>query len=308
MAQRTRLESKPFTPEDNMATKAAIQKYLDQFPRWRKQPEGFMDYIARAGKDITDHPTGLRVFTEQMLRENRLCENQEYRAAFNEFWSNALEDHWGYRSEAAEGFLTNAITSAGYPAVTVELIEYYWPEIKPKLSPSEDFRAHQRKLAQDAKDAADRPVLTAQLLQHFKENLQAEIRRTGDVQKNIPAHMERETTRLSQLTVDQLRNDVAGLSVDNTAVSVKNARLIGLGVTELRKEVSKQTTPAAYNAPTQAYGNNGHKRLPPTYNGKPWTTKLIYNMTPREQSEVMRLYGGSNIDKACAANRAKGIR
>ena len=290
-----------------MATKAVLEKYINHFPRWARQPEAFMNYITRAGADISDHPTALRVFFDQMLQEGRLCENRSYREAFNEFWSNPLEDHWGYRSDAAEEMIAKFLADS-CQALTVANIEYVWPEIKPKLSVSAEFQAHQRAQAQSAKDAADRPVLTAQLLHNFEANLDAEIRRTGDVQKNIAAYLDRETARLAQLSVAQLRAEVAGLTVDNTATIVENARLQGLGVNELRGEVRKQAPAQPYAPPTQTYGGNGHKPLPATYNGKPWTTKLLYNLSPLELDSVMKLYGGPVLDKACAANRAKGIR
>ena len=101
-----------------MASKSAIEKYINQFPRWANQPEAFMGYITRVGKDISEHPTALRVFFEKMLSENRLCENRDYRAAFTEFWENPVEDHWGYKSTSAEELLTKAITNAGSGSAT----------------------------------------------------------------------------------------------------------------------------------------------------------------------------------------------
>ena len=290
-----------------MASKSAIEKYINQFPRWANQPEAFMGYITRVGNDISEHPTALRVLFDQMLQEGRLCENRSYREAFNEFWSNPLEDHWGYRSDAAEEMIAKFLADS-CQALTVANIEYVWPEIKPKLSVSAEFQAHQRAQAQSAKDAADRPVLTAQLLHNFEANLGAEIRRTGDVQKNVAAYLDRETSRLGHLSIQQLRQESQALVVDNTKVDVENARSMGLGVTELRAAARAEQPPQQYQPRRQAYGNNGnYKPLPPTYKDQPWTYRLLYSMSGRELDAAMKDYGPA-LDRAVAANKAKGIR
>jgi hypothetical protein len=249
------------------------------------------------------------VFIKQMAQEGRLHENPDpLRVMFDEFWSNPLADHWGYQCDASEHMLTDAAIE-DFGTLTLDSLERTFAKIRGRLGASQEFLVHQRQVAQAAKDAAERPVLIEQLLKHYESNLRAEIRRTGDVQKNVAAYLDRETARLNKLTIQRLRTEAHVLNVDDTAIIVENARLMGLGANELRDEVRKQNARQSYAPPAQAYGSNGFKPLPPTYDGgKPWTTKLLYNLAPCELDRIMKLYGGPNLDKACAANRAKGIR
>ena len=185
-----------------------------------------------------------------------------------------------------------------------------WPDIKPQLTLSSEYQAHQRKLAQDAKDAADRVTITAQLLQSFENKFRAARRRDGDIQKlhTLPQYLDQEKARLNRLTIQQLRAESQALVGDNTATDAHNARLNGLGVQELREAARAEQPPQQYQPPRQAYGNNGnYKPLPPTYKGEPWTYRLLYSMSARGLDAVMKDYGPA-LDRAVAANKAKGIR
>src|SRR5208337_4673370 len=126
-----------------MATKAAIESYLNMLPQWRDQPEGLLGQLARLGATVETNPQAMAAFLDKMRLDGRLRENPEYRDAFNEFWENPIEDHWAYQTEAAEELLVRLLR--GEP-VTVANLESVWPSVKPRLGTNEAYSKHVRKL------------------------------------------------------------------------------------------------------------------------------------------------------------------
>ena len=193
--------------------------------------------------------------------------------------------------------------------ISVENLEHVWPSVVPNLGKTLAAQAADRQAKQNAANAEVRATLIPQLLRAYEAAFRAQQRRTGDVQANVGRTLDRETERLKGLTVDQLRAEMKGLEVDNTAAVAEKNRLMGLGVTDLRIEAAKQNPPQTYQPPRQAYGNQNvsYKPLPATYNGLEWTYRLLYKMEPRELDRLMKEYGPA-LDRAVAANKAKGIR
>lgn len=49
-----------------------------------------------------------------------------------------------------------------------------------------------------------------------------------------------------------------------------------------------------------------YRPIPPTYNGKAWSSKLLHQMSSAELRRVLSLYGYNQINNACAETRAAG--
>lgn len=54
----------------------------------------------------------------------------------------------------------------------------------------------------------------------------------------------------------------------------------------------------------------GHnvKPLPPGYQGRPWTNKLLHALSASELHRLIQTYGANQINAAVTANAAKGIK
>lgn len=49
-----------------------------------------------------------------------------------------------------------------------------------------------------------------------------------------------------------------------------------------------------------------YRPIPPTYDGQPWTNKLLHQMSAPELKKVLALYGHEQVNAAVANARAQG--
>lgn len=50
------------------------------------------------------------------------------------------------------------------------------------------------------------------------------------------------------------------------------------------------------------------KQLPPSYQGRPWTNKLLHALSASELHRLIQQYGANQINAAVAMNAARGIK
>lgn len=48
-----------------------------------------------------------------------------------------------------------------------------------------------------------------------------------------------------------------------------------------------------------------YRPIPPTYNGRPWSSKLLKEMSSAELKRVLSLYGHNAINAQCAITAAR---
>ena len=53
---------------------------------------------------------------------------------------------------------------------------------------------------------------------------------------------------------------------------------------------------------------NGVKPLPPAYQGRAWTNKLLHALSAAELHRLIQTYGANAINAAVAQNAARGIK